>query len=261
MSVDWFTLGAQIANFLVLVFLLQRFLYKPLLKAMDARQQRIRDAMAAAEGRKDEVEAAARAYDERAQTLEEEREERMRSAEQAAERWEKERLEEARKELQKTRSRWRESLEKELQRSSEELQHSFTGRLVQAVRKALTDLADASLERQMVRRFVLQIESLDDSAAAVLRSANDESGELKVRSGYTLDSELQAAIQEGISSRLGESTSVEFVQASGVTGIQLKADGYEISWTLDGYLEDFERAVQKALEELQQSRSVEEHAA
>jgi len=41
MLIDWFTVGAQIVNFLILVWLLQHFLYKPILNAIDAREKRI----------------------------------------------------------------------------------------------------------------------------------------------------------------------------------------------------------------------------
>jgi F-type H+-transporting ATPase subunit b len=38
MLIDWFTVGAQVLNFLILVWLLKRFLYKPILDAIDARE-------------------------------------------------------------------------------------------------------------------------------------------------------------------------------------------------------------------------------
>ena len=41
MAIDWFTIGAQILNFLVLVWLLKRFLYQPVLDAIDKREKRI----------------------------------------------------------------------------------------------------------------------------------------------------------------------------------------------------------------------------
>ena len=43
MSIDWFTFTAQILNFLVLVWLLTHFLYQPITKAMQERQQKIAD--------------------------------------------------------------------------------------------------------------------------------------------------------------------------------------------------------------------------
>ena len=41
MLIDWFTVGAQTLNFVILVWLMKRYLYKPVLDAIDAREQRI----------------------------------------------------------------------------------------------------------------------------------------------------------------------------------------------------------------------------
>ena len=41
MLIDWFTVGAQVLNFIVLVWLLKHFLYKPVLNAIDAREKRV----------------------------------------------------------------------------------------------------------------------------------------------------------------------------------------------------------------------------
>ena len=41
MPIDWFTVVAQAINFLILVWLLKRFLYKPILHAIDEREKGI----------------------------------------------------------------------------------------------------------------------------------------------------------------------------------------------------------------------------
>ena len=41
MLIDWFTVGAQALNFLILVWLMKHFLYKPILNAIDAREKLI----------------------------------------------------------------------------------------------------------------------------------------------------------------------------------------------------------------------------
>ena len=60
MLIDWFTVSAQIVNFLILVWLLQRFLYRPILDAIDAREQRVAAALTKAEANKEEARAGAR---------------------------------------------------------------------------------------------------------------------------------------------------------------------------------------------------------
>ena len=56
MLIDWFTVGAQAINFIILVWLLKRFLYKPILDAVDAREKRIATELADADAKKAEAE-------------------------------------------------------------------------------------------------------------------------------------------------------------------------------------------------------------
>ncbi len=56
MLIDWFTVFAQIINFLILVFLLKRFLYEPIISAMDEREEKIALRMQAAEQKRNEAE-------------------------------------------------------------------------------------------------------------------------------------------------------------------------------------------------------------
>src|ERR1700722_10010071 len=55
MLIDWFTVGAQALNFIILVWLLKRFLYKPILDAVDAREMRIAAELADANAKETEA--------------------------------------------------------------------------------------------------------------------------------------------------------------------------------------------------------------
>ena len=55
MLIDWFTVVAQVVNFLILVWLLKRFLYRPILDAIDAREKRIATELADADAKKAEA--------------------------------------------------------------------------------------------------------------------------------------------------------------------------------------------------------------
>ena len=55
MLIDWFTVGAQVLNFLILVWLMKRFLYKPILNAIDVREKRIAAELADADMKKAEA--------------------------------------------------------------------------------------------------------------------------------------------------------------------------------------------------------------
>ena len=51
MLINWFTVCAQAINFLILVWLLKRFLYKPILHAIDEREKGIAAQLASAEAK------------------------------------------------------------------------------------------------------------------------------------------------------------------------------------------------------------------
>src|SRR5450631_1161046 len=55
MLIDWFTVGAQAINFIILVWLLKRFLYKPILDAVDAREKRVAAELADADAKRAEA--------------------------------------------------------------------------------------------------------------------------------------------------------------------------------------------------------------
>ena len=58
MSIDWITVAAQIVNFLVLVWLLKRFLYRPILDGIDARERGITERMSEATRIREDAENA-----------------------------------------------------------------------------------------------------------------------------------------------------------------------------------------------------------
>ena len=59
MLINPFTVLAQLVNFLILVWLLKRFLYKPILHAIDEREKGIAAQLAQAEGKVAEAQKSA----------------------------------------------------------------------------------------------------------------------------------------------------------------------------------------------------------
>ncbi|MFA5322312.1 MAG: hypothetical protein WC373_06520, partial [Smithella sp.] len=69
MHIDWFVLFCQIFNFLLLMYLLKRFLYGRILKAMDDREAKISARFAEADELKVKANEAAGLYEKRNQQL------------------------------------------------------------------------------------------------------------------------------------------------------------------------------------------------
>jgi F-type H+-transporting ATPase subunit b len=77
MTIDWWTLALQAVNFLVLVWLLTRFLYRPVRRIIEARKAEVDQVRAEAEQAKSEAEAARKQYEAEQAKLGDERQEML----------------------------------------------------------------------------------------------------------------------------------------------------------------------------------------
>src|SRR5689334_11847594 len=73
MLIDWFTVGAQALNFIILVWLMRRFLYKPVLKAIDAREKKIAAELADAAAKEAEAQKQRDEFQQKNEELDQQR--------------------------------------------------------------------------------------------------------------------------------------------------------------------------------------------
>jgi len=113
MQVDWLTVSAQWVNFLILMWLLRRFLYRPVIRAMDRRQQTI-DARIEEAGQKSlQAEQEAEQYRNKLSELEVHRSHLIAAARKAADSEREKLVEHARDEIKVMAAQWRREVEHE----------------------------------------------------------------------------------------------------------------------------------------------------
>src|SRR5580698_4504075 len=121
MPIDWFTVVAQAINFLILVWLLKRFLYKPILHAIDEREKGIATQLAQAEAKKAEAQKERDDFQCKNETFDRERGALMTRVTDEATAERQRLLEEARKDADTMRAKRQESLRNEQQALSQEI--------------------------------------------------------------------------------------------------------------------------------------------
>lgn len=240
MQIDWFTFAAQIVNFLILVWLLKRFLYGPIANAMAEREERISDRFASARETEETAEAEAAKYREQQKELEALREDRIEEAEREAHERRRELIEEARTEANRLEKQWREALRRERDRFLQELAQRASRETLDLARRALRDLADADLEAEMIRVFTDRIGSLDEDRRRVLAEAVEAEREVvAVRTAFELDPDQKQSIIDTLRMVTESEPSPDFERDEEMgVGIELRAGGYKIAWNLDSYLSD-----------------------
>ena len=102
MQIDWWTLGLQTVNFLIVIWLLSRFLYRPIRRIIEEREAADKAASDAAKDKLEEAQAVRRTYEDKTAQLAAERQEREADFHKSLEAERDKRLEAARKEKRKS---------------------------------------------------------------------------------------------------------------------------------------------------------------
>jgi F-type H+-transporting ATPase subunit b len=236
MQVDWITTIAQIINFLVLVYLLKRFLYRPIVAAMERRETHIAQRLKDAAEQSTEAQQQGNAYREQLQELERQREQLIAKAKNEAEAQRIQLMDALRDEISSIRMRWIEEVEREQQAFLAQARQMVGEQVCLVARQALGDLADTALEKQMLRVFQQKLAETPADDKAKLAESATESG-LVVQTRFPLPPTMQESITIIIHEQLAAELSVQFEESVElICGISLKAPGFKLEWNLESYL-------------------------
>ena len=249
MQIDWFTFFAQITNFLVLVWLLKRFLYGPVTRAMERRESFIANRLAEAEDREEAAKEKSAEYQRRLKELDTTREETLRAVQEEAESHRRALFDEAREELAETREQWKQQLEEEKGEHLGEIKRRLSREVCAVSRQALKSLADAELERQMVWVFLGRLAGMDQARRDDFRAQCGD-GELVLFTTSELDDELRRRAEETVAALTEPGAKLRFdTTDQWQCGVELEIPGRAIAWTLDDYLHDLEAHLNVTLAE------------
>lgn len=239
MLIDWFTVVAQIVNFLVLVGLLKHFFWERLLKAIDERERGIEHRLAEAEGKNREAGLAVERARVMAAEEEHERARLLGEAQRDAADLRTQAIRDARQSVQALEKKWLDELDREKAAFAGEVRRRAVAQILAVIRRALADLACADLRDCTVRVFVDKLRSLDP---AVLREIA-AGGELKVVTSGDLSDEQRCAIRQAFGP-----APLEFTRDPALAwGIELRGGGRKIGWNIDSYLESLEKSLSETL--------------
>jgi F-type H+-transporting ATPase subunit b len=250
MLIDWFTVGAQVVNFLVLVLLLKHFLYKPILKAIDTREKRIASELADADAKRASAQKEREEFEGKNRELEAHRAQILAKAAEEAKSTRASLLDEARKEADALRASQADALKADRTRISEKVSNLARGEVFQIARKALGDLATVSLEERIGEVFTRRLREMDAKQKEALATAVRTSpGPAVVRSAFDLGDRQRGAIQNAVNECFASEVRLRFETSPDVIcGIELTANGQRLSWDIEGYLAGLDEKVQALLE-------------
>jgi F-type H+-transporting ATPase subunit b len=176
MLIDWFTVAAQALNFLILVWLLKRFLYGPILKAIDAREKRIAGELADAATLKAAAKMEHDALQSKHEAFDRERIVLLSTAADEAHAAREQLLIDAHREADCLRLQQDGAMRRDQLRLGLDIRQLAGQEVFAIARKALRDLAGVSLEERMGEVFTRRLQEMDgktkESLATALRTAS-----------------------------------------------------------------------------------------
>ena len=250
MLIDWFTIGAQALNFLILVWLLKHFLYRPILAAIDAREKAVAKELADASAKMAEADKKETEFQAKNDAFEQSRVELLKKATEEAAEERKKLLEEARSAAEALSAKRKETLQNEAVNLDKTILARCREEVFAMTRKVLSDLATTSLEERMGEVFTRRLGELDDGARKILREALVSGPEpAHVRSTFELPGKQQAAIRKALQEAFSADLQVQFETSPDlVSGIELSAHGQKLAWTISDYLSSMEKHIGALLE-------------
>ncbi|MFC1868943.1 hypothetical protein ACFL0H_12535 [Thermodesulfobacteriota bacterium] len=239
MLIDWFTVLAQIINFLILVYLLKRFLYGPIVNAMDEREKKIAAALNRARDAENEARREAAEAIKEKEALAKAKESLLAEAKAEVVEWRQKALKDTRDEVAALRGRWIDLMTQEKDAFIKGLRKLVLLKVMRIGEKVLQDLAHEDIDRRVVSVFLNKLSEERDRFRP-----GKANGVMLLQTGFSLDEKTSDESRKKIMELFPDIQSVKF-EVSDELGIGVKAmvGDNKIEWNLSNYLEGLEKEI------------------
>jgi F-type H+-transporting ATPase subunit b len=213
MGFSWSTFVIQILNFIVLVWILTRFLYQPVTRAVAARQKAIREELQQADEVKRQSQALSRQYDDRLKDWEREKARLKASFDTELSNERTTREADLRASLQREREQAQAAARAHDRETARRLQRQALQDASQFCARLLARVASPELESRLVDAAIADMRALSDDQRTSLSRAFDGRDEAVVMTRYPLDDVHRARLTNELTRCLGRAPHARFEQS------------------------------------------------
>ena len=239
MGIDWNIVVFQAANFLLVMWILTRFLFRPVMRNMEERERAIESKIKGA----DAVLAKAKAHEKKlgreAAALEAARDEAMQAALLEAEAEKEEIMRRFHLEMVERRDAFQAQMTDERAAAEGGIRDAVGRALVESLRQAFATFAGGSLESAVLARFIAIAKSGKMDGAKALKARIAAGATPLIRSSWKLGEKDRAAVRRAMALRRAEFKTDKAMRA----GIAVEAGDLTLSLSLDGYIDELQAKI------------------
>lgn len=238
MHIDWSTLVLQLLNFGILVWLLQRFLYRPLLRMIDARRATVAQQYAEAHQAETAAQERLAAVEAERATIASERAAAVKAAAAAAERETALLRAQAEKDALALMEQTRQQLAHEREQLLGTAREAAFELAVEIIRRLLGEQASSLRTDAWLDQIEQRLAQLPQAQRAQLVEQLAHGGALRVLTALPLDKDSRQSWTTRLHYILGPSVSIDYgVDPSLISGAELHFPTVTLKWTAMSALE------------------------
>ena len=245
MELSWPTFFLEIINFLVLVWILKRFLYKPVLEAVAHRKAVIDKTLADANAKEAGAQALVEQYQNRLADWENEKEKLAAGVAEEISAQRAKMMAALENSLKQEREKARVLEERRLNELKNQAEEEGIARGVQFTGRLLACAACPELEARLVNLTLEELPRLPEEQIKALRSVGQQAGvRVKVTSAFPLSAAQRSAIGRRLKEVTEDSVAVEFTEDSRLlAGLRISVGPWVLRANVEDELEFFAQAV------------------
>jgi F-type H+-transporting ATPase subunit b len=231
----------EIINFLILIWILQRLFYQPLLEVIAKRKQFIDQSLADAKNIQQQAEAQRALYENRQKLWEQEKQAALTALHEQIEAERKMQMDKLNADLEQERQKTRVTLarqQQELQQQAEK-QALLNGARFAGI--LLQQSAGPELEARLITLLMDNLTTLPDACRLGLQGlATKKSVPIKITSAYPLTADLQQQLEQKLNALINNKINVQYHQDSAlIAGLRIDIGAWVLNANLQHELIDF----------------------
>ena len=252
MNINWSTVFFQIINFWVIVWILKKYLFKPVLSSMDKREKMIQTRLKEAEDAKKKAEKEKQNLLNKIASLEQSKTSILSDAYKKAD------MEYAvlLKSFNAEMNGKRKAFEEQIVLEREFLRNSIKDLAGQTILKTLTDalqnLANTDVEKAVLNNFILKIKAKNIEKISELRKYYKKNKKLSIYTSFDLDTKTKHLILNSVADIIEEKNiKIDFEKHQDIIcGIEIVCPPLLISYGVNTYISEFKKNLDDGLAEI-----------
>lgn len=238
MNIDIFTLSVQIINFLVLIFILNKLLYKPLIKMMKDRKEYIKNSIANADNKLQEAERIRNEYEEELKKIENYKKEKIEKIDEELFDYKTNKIVKIKEELEVKKNEFTDQLESEKNNILDKLVKNFCFNTKDLLNNIFFSISNNSLNSIILKKFVTEITNLSNNDIEKINRSN--SGIVEFYSGFELSQEDKKFVKENFDKCGIKYTDINFIVDNEIIfGNKITVSGLTINSSIQNIIEQF----------------------